>query len=730
MSRVAIAGCDWSQDAHPSRDAAEFMMQWGTLLQQAGEDVTLISLSLPPAPPAIPPAWSARAQAAGLKLIEIPAPTVPHRWPTIPALELSEAVAEAVAGFDIVYFQDFANAGLVRLREQRLGLTSDGPVCVTVLHGPKEWTWQARQRYPETVLDFCDNYIERYAAEHSDWVVSPSRYMPGWLAGRGWTVPGERLRILPPPLLPVGRAPGPVPQPGPIEQIIHLGSWNRSRSGATLEAALARLHRSQDAGLRTLRRVTLLSPGDAEPHDADPLRALGLEVRQRSGMTPLETVAFLEQEAGKSLALAVPLVDCENLPYWLLTAMQAQGLEMLCARVGGIPEVVAEACLVEPFPGPLAAKLSEFLAGREASQPCAYDAAEANRRWLEFHAEALQQRVARPVFSLPPAQTEPSVDVCITYYNKQAYFGLTLDSLAQQTCQDFRVIALDDGSPSEEARQEFDAQAARFAGRGWTFTRQPNAFVDAARNAAVRLGGAEFILMLDADDLLLPEAMEQLLRGIRQSGVDFLTVGYSAFHENGERVGQSMFLGPCLPAAMIDPRILGSAVILVRRTAFEGIGGYRELRGAGNEDWELLVRLTLAGYRSDVLPRYLHQYRMGNLDSLSQMLPERACRGRMLESYETALAGTGLSGAPRAWMGMHRNLERMRSLEALLPLRPILNRRYQRLSNDWMHSTRQQTANPLSWLYFQARDHYRQRVPVATRLRWHAKLMRFLGRAR
>ena len=70
-----------------------------------------------------------------------------------------------------------------------------------------------------------------------------------------------------------------------------------------------------------------------------------------------------------------------------------------------------------------------------------------------------------------------------------------------------------------------------------------------------------------------------------------------------------MPLGPALVGGLIDGSALGGHVILVRRSVFGEIDGYREMRGAAHEDWELHARLAAAGYRSDVVPECLHLYR-------------------------------------------------------------------------------------------------------------------------
>jgi GT2 family glycosyltransferase len=95
-------------------------------------------------------------------------------------------------------------------------------------------------------------------------------------------------------------------------------------------------------------------------------------------------------------------------------------------------------------------------------------------------------------------------------------------------------------------------------------------------------------------------------------------------------------------------------MFMIRRSAFEKIGGFRELRGAGHEDWEFYVRLTLAGYKVDVLPELLQFYRQVE-GSLARTLPSEASVRRLIDAYEDTLSGLGLKGAALALVGLYRS---------------------------------------------------------------------------
>jgi len=106
-------------------------------------------------------------------------------------------------------------------------------------------------------------------------------------------------------------------------------------------------------------------------------------------------------------------------------------------------------------------------------------------------------------------------------------------------------------------------------------------------------------------------------------------------------------------------------MFMVRRSAFEAVGGFTELRGAGHEDWELYVRLALAGYKVDVLPELLQFYRQVE-GGLARTLPSEASRRRLLDAYEDRLSEAGLHGGALALAGLYEAGKKMEAEIKLL----------------------------------------------------------------
>src|SRR5262245_54183980 len=101
------------------------------------------------------------------------------------------------------------------------------------------------------------------------------------------------------------------------------------------------------------------------------------------------------------------------------------------------------------------------------------------------------------------SSSAPTVSVVIPCYNQARYLSDAVSSVRQQTHRPIECIVVDDGST--------DGTSDVAVELGALVVRQTNNGVSAARNAGLRIARGDFIVFLDADDVLLPDA---LARGV------------------------------------------------------------------------------------------------------------------------------------------------------------------------------------------------------------------------
>ena len=104
----------------------------------------------------------------------------------------------------------------------------------------------------------------------------------------------------------------------------------------------------------------------------------------------------------------------------------------------------------------------------------------------------------------------PAVSVVIPLYNKASHVRRALDSVLAQTCQEFEVIVVNDGSTdgSEKVVERYADPRIRLVHR----ERVNSAGGHAARNLGISGARADLIAFLDADDEWLPTHLETILR--------------------------------------------------------------------------------------------------------------------------------------------------------------------------------------------------------------------------
>ena len=113
-----------------------------------------------------------------------------------------------------------------------------------------------------------------------------------------------------------------------------------------------------------------------------------------------------------------------------------------------------------------------------------------------------------------------TVSVIIPMYNVEKYIGECLDSLLLQTLQDFEVIVVDDCS-TDNSVKIVEEYAPKFNGRLKLSKTETNSGCPAIpRNIGLNLSTGDYVYFLDADDFILPNALETFYNLARDYNAD------------------------------------------------------------------------------------------------------------------------------------------------------------------------------------------------------------------
>ncbi len=102
------------------------------------------------------------------------------------------------------------------------------------------------------------------------------------------------------------------------------------------------------------------------------------------------------------------------------------------------------------------------------------------------------------------------ISVVIPSYNKAPFICNTIESILNQTYSDFEIVIVDDGSTDdslEKIEQRFNDERIKIIAK-------QNGGPSSARNRGVEESKGKWILFLDADDMLLPNALESFNKRI------------------------------------------------------------------------------------------------------------------------------------------------------------------------------------------------------------------------
>lgn len=180
------------------------------------------------------------------------------------------------------------------------------------------------------------------------------------------------------------------------------------------------------------------------------------------------------------------------------------------------------------------------------------------------------------------------VSVVIPCYAQAEFLPAAIESAVRQTHRPVEVVVVDDGSPAP-VRHLVEAYP------GVRYIRQDNQGRSAARNNGARASSGEFIVFLDADDRLRPDAIEVGVRSLlNRPDAAFTSGTASVIDASGAVVDERCELpldGDLYRALLLGNYIATPGAAMFRRRLFEAIGGFDSSLHA-SEDYDLYLRMA------------------------------------------------------------------------------------------------------------------------------------------
>lgn len=253
----------------------------------------------------------------------------------------------------------------------------------------------------------------------------------------------------------------------------------------------------------------------------------------------------------------------------------------------------------------------------------------------------------------PHPALDLAVSVVLSLYNYGHCILDTLDSLAAQTQRSVELIVVDDASSDGGERRVLgwlESRGKRFP-RALVLRHRRNAGLAAARNTGFAAASADWVWVQDADNPLAPRALEQCHR-IAVRAHPRVAVVHPLVLTIPEGASPQVFQGEGRPwqRPVFEPANAVDAMALVRRTAWQEVGGYTHIPD-GWEDYDFWCCLIDAGWTGLQCPQPLACYRHHGASMTSlHSLPRAAKLEQLLQQRHPWLdcvgrtSGSGTAG--------------------------------------------------------------------------------------
>lgn len=190
-----------------------------------------------------------------------------------------------------------------------------------------------------------------------------------------------------------------------------------------------------------------------------------------------------------------------------------------------------------------------------------------------------------------------TISVIIPSYNQKEFLAEAIESVLFQSVKPDEIIVIDDGSTDGSL-----ALARKYPVK---VISQVNKGLSSARNTGIMNATGDYILPLDADDLLLPDAIKKILNVIEETKTDIVSPSFKCFGMFQDEI--ILMNNPTVEDFKVGNRVGYCSAI--KRDALLEVGGYNPKMIWGAEDYDLWFDLLKRGKIIKTIPEVLWLYR-------------------------------------------------------------------------------------------------------------------------
>lgn len=199
----------------------------------------------------------------------------------------------------------------------------------------------------------------------------------------------------------------------------------------------------------------------------------------------------------------------------------------------------------------------------------------------------------------------PKVSVVLPVFNAEKYIDESVDSVLSQTLTDFELIIIDDGSTdgTHTILNSYLKKDKRIR-----LIARENKGLIATLNEGIDLSRGEWIARMDADDIALPDRLQQQMEVIFNTGADVCGSWVKRFGTSDNRIVKLPQTDSAIKKEMLFCSPFAHPTIMMRSSLLKQLR-YDEAWNKA-EDYDLWERAIESGCKMTNVPRVLLLYRV------------------------------------------------------------------------------------------------------------------------
>ena len=223
---------------------------------------------------------------------------------------------------------------------------------------------------------------------------------------------------------------------------------------------------------------------------------------------------------------------------------------------------------------------------------------------------------------------QSKVSVIIPAYNHERFIGAAIESVLNQTCQDFELIVINDGSTDRTGEIVQSYRDERIIYRA-----QENQDAYNTINRGLGMVSGEYVAILNSDDVYFPDRLERLVTEQRATGAQCLFTDVVPISDDGEAFTDPAFgwnvwhqknrtfyrkCGDLYVAFLKGNFMVTTSNLFLTAAAAEKVGKFCSLRYLHDYDYIFRVMLAYPGKVRYLAEEKLLYYRIHSGNTLSE----------------------------------------------------------------------------------------------------------------